>query len=114
MQKSLTLFVVLAASAILSASCATYRTSDFPIMIRLPASRECFELKVMSGKEKTYSVEQCDAMIAKAIFLTSDSWKLLRGDIQTNCLNAKCKQIQGAADGLFLSLDRALQSVPIK
>lgn len=82
-------------------------------MIRLPASRECFELKVMSGAEKRYSADECDKIISKAIFLTSESWKLLRGDIQSNCQYSQCKQIQGAADGLFLTIDKALQAAPI-
>lgn len=106
------LFAILAVLAI-SSGCSTFRTSDFPIFVRLPASKECFEIKVMSGAEKRYSVAQCDAMAARSIMLTSESWKLLRGDIQSNCQHAKCKQIQGAADGLFLSLDQALQNIPM-
>lgn len=108
----LKLFAVLAALLSLE-GCNTFRTSDFPLMIRLPASRECFEIKVMSGAEKRYSPEECDKIISKAIFLTSESWKLLRGDIQSNCQYAQCEQIQGAADGLFLTVDKALQMAPI-
>lgn len=104
---------VLVTSLLSLNGCTTFRTSDFPIMIRLPASRECFEIKVMSGAEKRYPADQCDKMISKAIFLTSESWKLLKGDIQSNCQNAQCKQINGAADGLFLTIDKALQITPI-
>lgn len=106
------LFGTLAVSLSLSA-CSTFRTSDFPLVIRLPASRECFEIKVMSGAEKRYDQKTCDKIIERGIILTSEAWKLLRGDIQTNCQYAQCKQIQGAADGLFLSIDRALnQTIP--
>lgn len=107
MTKLSMLFANLAGLLLLS-SCAQFRTSDFPLVIRLPASRECFEVKVMSGTEKRYSPEECDKIVAQGIILTSEAWKLLRGDIQTNCQYSECKQIRGAADGLFLSLDQAL------
>ncbi len=83
-------------------------------MVRLPASRECFELKVMSGTERRYSPAECDRIIDRGLFLTSERWKMLRGDIQSNCFNAQCKQISGAADGLFLAIDKALQVAPLK
>jgi len=44
--------------------------------------------------------------------MTSESWKMLKRDIQKNCQYDQCKQISGAADGLFLAIDRALQAVP--
>ncbi len=105
--KLLKLCVLLLAS--LSVSCATYRTSDFPLIVQLPASKECFEIRVVSGKEARYPVDKCEAIKERAILLTSESWKLIRGDIQANCQLASCKQIEGAADGLFLAIDRALQ-----
>lgn len=109
--KLLKLFVVLALLA--TASCTTmYRTSDFPLMIQLPASKECFEIKVMSGQERRYSVAECERVKERAILLTSEAWKMIKGDIQTNCQFAQCRQIEGAADGLFLSIDRALNQVP--
>lgn len=111
--KLLTHFVNLAVLVTSLSACTMFRTSDFPVMIRLPASRECFEIKVMSGAEKRYPADQCDKIISKSIFLTSESWKLLKGDIQSNCQNAQCKQINGAADGLFLTIDKALQITPI-
>jgi len=107
--KLLKLFVNLAALVMLI-NCASFRTSDFPIMVRLPASGDCFELKVMSGSEKRYPAIDCDEIMKRSIFLTSESWKLLKGDIQSNCQTAKCKQIEGAADGLFLMIDKALGS----
>jgi len=101
------LFAILVGSIALS-GCNTFQTSDFPLVIRLPASRQCFELKVMSGLEKIIPVKECDELISRGIVLTSEAWKLLRRDIQINCQYAQCRQIEGAADGLFLSIDRAL------
>lgn len=107
MTRLLKLFALSLAS--LSVSCATYRTSDFPLTVQLPASKTCFEIRVVSGKERRYPVEECEKIKERAILLTSEAWKLIRGDIQANCQLASCKQIEGAADGLFLAIDRALQ-----
>lgn len=67
----------------------------------------------MSGRETFYSPTQCDRIIERGIILTPEAWKLLKGDIQSNCQFAQCDQITGAADGLFLTVDRALQKIPI-
>ncbi len=92
-------------------SCKSFQASDFEVMVRLPASEDCFGLRVMSGKETRYPKEACDEIVKRAIFLTSANWNMLRGDIQKNCQQAQCHQIRGAADGLFLSLDKALQKL---
>jgi hypothetical protein len=98
---------------VIISGCQTFRTSDYPLIIRLPASRECYEFKVMSHAEKRYPEKECDEIISRAIFITSETWRLMRGDIQANCQNAKCEQVRGAADGLFITVDEALQKVPI-
>ena len=105
-------FVILLVS-ILNLSCANMKISDTPLMVRLPASKKCFEVKVLSGKEKTYSKEECDRISERSILLTSESWKMLKRDIQINCQTSNCKQLTGAADGLFLAIDQALGFVPI-
>lgn len=110
--RSLKLSVSLLLSLATSLSCTTFRTSDFGLMVRLPASRDCVEVKVMSGKQTRFPVAQCDDLVARGVFMTSESWKLLRGDIQTNCQYAQCEQISGAADSLFLTVDKALQKLP--
>lgn len=96
-----------------SVSCQTFKTSDFAIMVKLPATENCFEYHVMSGKEVEYGPAMCAEMMKRAIFLTSENWRILKGDIQSNCQYAECKQISGAADGLFFAIDRALQ-VPLR
>ena len=93
-------------------SCSTFQASDFEIMVQLPASEDCFALKVMSGKETRYPAYECKEMVKRAVILTSANWKLLKTDIQTNCQMNECTQITGAADGLFLAIDKALQTVP--
>lgn len=94
-------------------NCAHYQTSDFALMIKLPATENCFEYHVMSGKEVEYGPAMCKEMMKRAIMLTSENWKILKTDILNNCQYAQCTQISGAADGLFLAIDRALQ-VPLR
>lgn len=93
-------------------SCAGLQTSDFEVMITLPASEDCYGVKVMSGAEKRYPKDECTKMRKRSIFITSENYVMLRGDVQKNCQFTECEQITGAFDGLFLSLDRALQKVP--
>lgn len=77
-------------------------------MVRLPASRHCFEVKIVSWKETEYNEQDCDKIVERGIILTSDAWKLLRRDIEVNCHSVQCKQITGAADKLFLTIDQML------
>jgi hypothetical protein len=90
-----------------------HRASDFELIIQLPASQDCFGLRVMSGKETRYPKETCQEIVKRAVFLTSANWKLLKEDIQANCQFDQCAQIAGAADGLFLAVDQALQKLPM-
>ncbi len=107
------LFLLLAVSLSLLSilSCANFQTSDFEASITLPASQDCYGFHVMSGKETRLPAAQCVEKKKRAVFIDSTNWKLLRTDIQKNCLQAKCKQIVGAFDDLFLKLDAALQKV---
>lgn len=89
------------------------QTSDFEVMVLLPASEDCFGFRVMSGKETRYPKEKCAQMVKRAVLLTSANWKMLRADIQTNCQYTQCHQITGAFDGLFLAIDKGLQKVPV-
>ncbi len=82
-------------------------------MFQLPASEDCYGFRVMSRKETRYPKEQCAEIIKRAVFLTSENYQMLRGDVQSNCQFDQCKQITGAFDGLFLAIDRGLQKVPI-
>lgn len=94
-------------------SCTTFRTSDWQAGVTLPASGDCYIFNVMSGKETRLPADQCEKKKARSIWIDSESYKLLRGDIQKNCLHSKCKQIVGAFDELFLTLDLALNKMPV-
>lgn len=92
--------------------CAQMEVADFQANIRLPASQDCYGINVVSGREQRRSRKQCDDLVARAVLLDSENWKLLRESIQRNCQQFECKNIIGAFDGLFLSLDKALQALP--
>lgn len=97
--------------SIVLSSCGSMKISDVGPMVQLPASKECFQVHVLSGKEVIYPPEECERIKQRSIIITSETWKLLRGDIQTNCQLTKCKQLTGAVDGLFYAIDKALELV---
>jgi hypothetical protein len=99
---------------VLLSGCSHYQTSDWQASITLPASGDCWSINVMSRKEERIPADDptCIRKKARAIWLDADNYKLLRRDIQTNCQFAQCKQITGAFDSLFLSIDAALQKIP--
>lgn len=70
----------------------------------------------MSGKETRLPADskECKDLKARGILIDSESYKMLRKDIQTNCQFAACKQITGRFDALFLILDEGLAKIPLK
>ena len=105
------------ASLLLLASlsaCSTFQTSDWQASITLPASLDCYSFNVVSGKETRLPADskECQEKKLKSVWLDYESYKMLKKDILTNCQQAKCKQITGAFDTLFLTIDSALQKIP--
>ncbi len=94
-------------------ACASYQVSDWQASITLPASQDCYSFNVVSGKETRLAADskQCKDKKLKSVWLDSDSYKMLKKDIQKNCLMNKCKQIMGAFDELFLVLDASLRVI---
>lgn len=95
-----------------NSACQNMQISDYPLTIRLPATKECFTHNALTGQETRLSKPKCDDLLDRSIHITSATWKLMRGDIQTNCQLTQCKQLSGAADSLFLAIDQALKNVP--
>lgn len=112
--KSLKLFASSLLLLLSLSGCSTMEVADFRPHVRLPATGDCFGINVITRKEVRLAKPQCDELIKRAIFLDSENYKLLRSSIQRNCQHFQCAQIVGAFDGLFLSLDKALQQVPIR
>ena len=97
---------------LLSSGCGTMEVADFQPNITLPASGDCYGIKVLSKEETRLPKAQCDELKKRAVFIDSENYKLLRQTVQRNCQKFECKQIIGAFDGLFLSIDQALQLIP--
>lgn len=98
----------------LSSACVSYRVSDWNASITLPASEDCYSFAVMSGTERRIPKDdpECIRMKLRSIWLDYESYKMLRTDIRNNCLAAKCTQIRGALDNLFLIIDESLKKIP--
>ncbi len=114
--KSLKLLDVLLLSVILSlSSCASFKASDWKASVTLPASLDCYSFAVMSGKETRLPAEspECQYLKLHSVWIDSESYKMLKKDIQGNCRTAQCAQITGAFDELFLTIDRAVQKIPL-
>ena len=113
MIKSLKLLVSLLLSVIIS-SCTTFKVSDWQASITLPATGDCYSFNVVSGKETRLPSDskECIDKKQKSVWIDSENYKILRRDILKNCQMAKCKEITGAFDELFLTLDQVLQKIP--
>lgn len=96
-----------------SLGCAEMQIADIRPHVTLPYSEDCFGINVLSHTEVRTPKLDCDELKKRAVFLTSDDWKLLRISIQKNCQVLKCKQLVGALDDLFLAVDKGLQLVPL-
>lgn len=102
--------------SLLSSACASFKVSDFEVNVTLPASKDCYGFNVVSGKETRLDANstECQNKKLKSVWLDYENYKKLRSDILRNCQMAKCKEITGAFDHLFLTLDEVLQKIPSK
>lgn len=105
-------FALLVSSLAFVSACSSMKVADFEASITLPASGDCYGIKVLSKAESRLPRAACDEKKKRAVFIDSENYKLLKTTIQKNCQYAQCKQLTGAFDELFLSLDQALQKLP--
>lgn len=94
------------------AGCAEMQVADFKGGVTLPYSEDCFQISVVTRTEVRTPAAQCKAMVKRAVFITSEDYKLLRETIQINCQQFQCKQLVGQFDQLFLIIDKDLQLIP--
>lgn len=92
--------------------CSSFEIADVRPMVTLPASGDCYGRNVVSLTRVRIPKAQCEEIKKRAIFITSEDWKKQRISIQKNCQHLKCKQLIGAFDELFLTIDKALQKIP--
>lgn len=102
--------------SMLLVNCASFTASDWQASITLPATLDCYSFNVLSGREERIPADdpKCVEKKIKSVWIDLDSYQMLRRDIQRNCQMAKCKQITGALDDLFHTIDQALQKIPTK
>ena len=81
-------------------------------MVTLPASKDCYGVTVLTHVKTRVPKSECEEIKKRAIFITSKDWQKQRFSIQKNCQLAQCKQLVGAFDQLFLTIDAGLQKVP--
>ena len=95
-------------------SCKSIEFSDFQVSVTAPASQDCVQYNIISGKEYRLPAEskECKYLKAHSVWIDSKNYRIFRSDILKNCQRSECKQFTGAFDELFLSLDRALQKIP--
>lgn len=109
-----TLLKLLAVSslALLISGCASYEVADFSAGVILPYSEDCFEISFVTKTELRTPADKCRAKVKRAIFITSENYKLLRQSIQDNCQMQQCKQLVGQFDQLFVVIDADLNQIP--
>jgi hypothetical protein len=95
-------------------SCGSIQIADIGPMVTLPASGDCYQVTVLSQKKTRYPKAKCDDIKRRGIIITSEDWKKQKVSIEKNCQMQQCKQLVGAFDSLFLTIDSALQKVPMK
>lgn len=93
-------------------SCKSFQIADIRPMVTLPASGDCYGVSVLSHVKTRIPKKECDEIKKRGIILTSDDWQKQRFSIQKNCQMNQCKQLIGAFDELFLTIDSALQKIP--
>lgn len=106
--------LLLVAVSLLSSACASFKVSDWQASVTLPASGDCYSFNVVSGIETRLPHDsiECKNKKLKSVWIDYENYKKLRSDILRNCQMAKCKEITGAFDELFLTLDEVLQKIP--
>lgn len=114
MQLSMQLAKLFLTVSVLSLSgCAGMQIADIGPGVTLPASGDCFQITVLTRKETRTPKAECDKMKRKAIFITLEDWRIQRYSIQKQCQLSQCKQLVGAFDDLFLTIDKGLQQMPL-
>ncbi len=113
MLKSYALFVSSLYFLISLVACSSMEVADFRAHITLPASEDGYGISVISKKEIRIPKAEWEKKKKRGIILLSEDYRLLRETIQRNCQEFECEQIIGAFDGLFISIDKALQQIPL-
>ncbi len=93
-------------------ACQSFQVHPFEVGITLPYSENCRFKNVMTQEVHEYPPQECERIKKRSMILTSDAWKIIRTDIETNCAFAQCVQLTGKMDSLFLEIDKGLNQIP--
>lgn len=106
--------LVILSLLVLSSGCGTFKVSDWQASVTLPASGDCMSFNIVSGKETRLPADskECIDKKRRSVWIDSENYLILRKDILKNCQYARCKEITGAFDSIFLSLDSAILNTP--
>lgn len=103
---------MLLGNLLLSAGCTSaVEIPDFKAHITLPASEDGYWVKTVSSEEGRVPKEEWALMRKRGIIILPEDWAILRKTIIKNCLTMECKQAVGTFDGLFYSIDGALEKI---
>lgn len=105
----LLIVLYLTAVSLLSACAGKLQVSDIGPTVTLPASQDCYRVRVISHQKTRIPKKECDELKKRAVFLIQDDWQRQRYDIQKNCQLTQCKQLVGAMDALFQAIDIGLK-----
>lgn len=92
--------------------CQNFQVHPFEVGITLPYSENCRFKNVMTKEVHEYLPQECDRIKKRSMILTSDAWRVIRTDIQTNCASSQCLQLTGKLDSIFLEIDQGLNKIP--
>lgn len=93
-------------------ACKTYQVHPFELGITEPYSEKCHFKNVITKATRELDVPACEEIKKRSLILTSDAWKVIRTDIQSNCAQQQCVELKGRIDQIFLDIDQGLQKIP--
>lgn len=95
-----------------TSSCAHVEIPDIAPGVTLPGNGTGFQRTTITDVEIETPAHIWKEKIKRGIILFSDDWAKLKKTLLKNCLSNQCKSTVGALDGLFYTIDDALNKIP--
>jgi hypothetical protein len=99
-------------STLLLMGCQTFQVHPFEVGITLPYSENCRFKNVVTKAIREVEPVECERIKKRSLILTSDAWRVIRTDIQNNCAQQQCAELNGKLDAIFLEIDQGLNQIP--
>lgn len=107
----LSLRLLISLCLLVVSSCAHYQVADFKTHFTLPASGDGLGVSILSGKMERIPAEEWEKMKLRGLIIMPEEYAKLKKSVLKNCQMHQCKQITGALDDLFLTIDNAVRIV---